>query len=76
MNEDSKAEKLIDLTTIRVIIIVIFLEIIFVILEQSLYIDQDTSINFGLELFNNYQSFNQTSISINFDIFFDFHEYV
>ena len=57
MNEDSKAEKLIDLTTIRVIIIVIFLEIIFVILEQSLYIDQDTSINFGLELFNNYQSF-------------------
>lgn len=73
VTKQSNADKLIDLTTIRVIIIVFLFEIISIFLDKSLYSHPKTSMQYGLQLFNDYKNFSK-ELEIDFNFYVKFYQ--
>ena len=75
--EESKVgKKLTDLTTKRVIILVLSMMIAIMLFNPSLYYDPLSSMNFGIKIFNDFTSVLDPNLILAFNIYVDEHKVI
>jgi class 3 adenylate cyclase len=72
--EESKVgKKLLDLTTRRVIILVLAMMMGIILFDSSFYLSPLTSMNFGIKIFNDFDSIDVPEFNLTFDIYVNEH---
>jgi class 3 adenylate cyclase len=72
--EESKVgKKLLDLTTRRVIILVLAMMMGIILFDSSFYLSPLTSMNFGIKIFNDFDSVDVPEFNLTFDIYVNEH---